>query len=137
MPTDGGDRWEPGPASRDSFVERQIREAMERGEFDHLPGAGKPIPDLDAEYDPGWWARRWVERHRRADRALELAREADRVRARARVPSLAERAEARLAELEHEIAELDAGLPPSERIGPTVRPVAGGRDRAAPHGRPE
>jgi DnaJ family protein C protein 28 len=30
----------------ESAVEKQIREAMERGEFDHLPGAGKPL-DLD------------------------------------------------------------------------------------------
>ncbi len=32
------------------FVEQIIREAMERGEFDHLPGAGKPM-DLSAYFD--------------------------------------------------------------------------------------
>ena len=30
----------------ESVVERQIREAQERGEFDNLPGAGKPL-ELD------------------------------------------------------------------------------------------
>lgn len=46
-----GVRWE-------TFVERQIREAMERGEFDNLPSAGKPLPDLDQPYDELWWVRK-------------------------------------------------------------------------------
>lgn len=28
----------------EDWVERQIRQAQERGDFDNLPGAGKPIP---------------------------------------------------------------------------------------------
>jgi len=40
-----------------SWVERQIREAMERGEFDNLPGAGKPIADLDKPHDELWWVK--------------------------------------------------------------------------------
>jgi hypothetical protein len=40
-----------------TWVERQIREAMERGEFDNLPGAGKPIPDLDKPHDELWWVK--------------------------------------------------------------------------------
>jgi hypothetical protein len=35
-------RWE-------SAVDKQIREAQERGEFDNLPGRGKPL-----RIDPGW-----------------------------------------------------------------------------------
>ena len=42
----------------ESFVEQQIREAQERGVFDQLPGAGKPLPDLDEPYDPLWWVKR-------------------------------------------------------------------------------
>jgi DnaJ homologue, subfamily C, member 28, conserved domain len=38
-----------------SWVERQIQEAMERGEFDNLPGAGKSIADLDKPHDELWW----------------------------------------------------------------------------------
>ena len=48
-------RWE-------SPVEKAIREAQERGEFDNLPGAGKPLPDLGDTDDPMWWLRRYVER---------------------------------------------------------------------------
>ena len=40
-----------------TWVERQIREATERGEFDDLPGAGKPIPDLDEPHDELWWVK--------------------------------------------------------------------------------
>ena len=45
-----------------SLADRRIREAMERGEFDGLPGAGQPIPDLEDGYDPDWWAKKWVQR---------------------------------------------------------------------------
>jgi hypothetical protein len=45
-----------------TWVERQIREAMERGEFDHLPGAGKPIPDLDKPHDELWWVKQKLRR---------------------------------------------------------------------------
>jgi Domain of unknown function (DUF1992) len=48
------ERKPPGVGFR-TWVERQIREAMERGEFDNLPGAGKPIPDLDKPHDDLWW----------------------------------------------------------------------------------
>jgi hypothetical protein len=43
-------------------VERLIREAQARGEFDHLPGAGKPIQGLDRPHDPYWWVKRLLER---------------------------------------------------------------------------
>lgn len=43
-------RWE-------SPVERAIREAQERGEFDDLPGAGRPL-DLGDPDDPLWWVRK-------------------------------------------------------------------------------
>ncbi|GAA4087278.1 DUF1992 domain-containing protein [Nocardioides kongjuensis] len=47
-----------------TWVDPQRRQAMERGEFDDLPGAGKPIPDLGATHDPDWWVKRLVERER-------------------------------------------------------------------------
>ena len=52
------DEYRPG----ESLVERQIRLAMERGEFADLPGAGRPIEDLDEAYDPLWWVKKWAER---------------------------------------------------------------------------
>ena len=47
----------------ESFVDRQIREAQERGEFDDLPGAGRPIPGLKRQ-DPNWWVKGLIERER-------------------------------------------------------------------------
>lgn len=49
-------------ANQAQWVELQIQQAMRRGEFDNLPGAGKPIPDLDAPHDPDWWLKRLIER---------------------------------------------------------------------------
>lgn len=46
----------------ESWVERQIREATERGEFDNLPGAGQPIPGLNGRDDEDWWVRGFLER---------------------------------------------------------------------------
>lgn len=45
-------------------VDLQIKAAMRRGAFDNLPGAGRPIEDLDSEgtHDPDWWVRRLVKR---------------------------------------------------------------------------
>ena len=47
-----------------TWVDVQVRQAMERGEFENLPGAGKPIEGLGAEHDPDWWVKRLVERER-------------------------------------------------------------------------
>lgn len=47
-----------GPTGgHETWIERQIREATERGEFDDLPGAGRPLRGLD-DPDPDWWVRR-------------------------------------------------------------------------------
>ncbi len=45
-----------------TWVDLQIRQAMERGDFDNLPGAGKPIEGLGETYDPEWWLKKLVER---------------------------------------------------------------------------
>src|ERR687890_912410 len=49
---------------KQEWVEQQLRIAMERGEFDNLPGAGKPIKDLGAQHDPDWWIKRLIEREK-------------------------------------------------------------------------
>ena len=49
-------------ARYESLIDRQIREAQERGDFTDLPGKGKPLPGLDDPHDEDWWIRRWVER---------------------------------------------------------------------------
>jgi hypothetical protein len=55
------ERKPPG-VSFETWVERQIREATERGEFDNLPGAGKPIADLDKPHDELWWVKEKLRR---------------------------------------------------------------------------
>jgi hypothetical protein len=77
----------------ESWVERQIREAQERGEFDDLPGAGKPLPGLTGQYDEMWWVRQVVEREQISTLPpmLALRREAeDLLDGLAGVPSEAE-----------------------------------------------
>jgi len=44
------------------WVEQQLRIAAERGDFDDLPGAGKPIEGLGTEHDPDWWIKKLIER---------------------------------------------------------------------------
>jgi DnaJ homologue, subfamily C, member 28, conserved domain len=39
-------------------AENKIRAAIDAGEFDNLPGFGKPCPLIDEPYDPHWWIRR-------------------------------------------------------------------------------
>ena len=60
-PTSG--RKPPG-VSWERWIERQITEAMARGEFDHLAGAGQPIRDLDARRDEMSWIRDKLRRER-------------------------------------------------------------------------
>jgi DnaJ-like protein len=55
------ERKPPG-TSFETWVERQIREATERGEFDDLPGAGRPIADLDKPHDELWWIKQKLRR---------------------------------------------------------------------------
>ena len=67
----------------ESWIDRQIRESQERGEFDHLGGAGEPLPDLDRPYDALWWVRKKLKEERLAylpptlqiRKDLEVARE--------------------------------------------------------------
>jgi DnaJ homologue, subfamily C, member 28, conserved domain len=46
----------------ESHIDRQIREAQERGEFDNLPGAGKPLPGYGQADDEDWWVRDLIRR---------------------------------------------------------------------------
>ena len=77
MNTDDTDRTDQAsrPASNQSardrrleyqarWVDLQVQRAIERGEFDHLPGTGKPIEDLGTTHDPDWWLKRFIERER-------------------------------------------------------------------------
>jgi DnaJ-like protein len=52
----------PTGMSFETWVDRQIREGQERGAFDNLPGAGKPIPGLDKPFDMDRWVADWARR---------------------------------------------------------------------------
>ena len=56
---DAPDRWE----HQALWVDHQIRAAMDRGEFDNLPGAGKPLK-LPDRHDPDWWVKGLIEREK-------------------------------------------------------------------------
>jgi hypothetical protein len=51
-------------ARQHEYVDLQIKQAMERGDFDDLPGAGKPLKNLGAQHDPDWWLKQLIEREK-------------------------------------------------------------------------
>src|SRR4051794_36046971 len=52
----------PTGLSWESWIDRQIREAEERGAFDNLSGKGKPLPDAGQPYDEMWWVAQKLKR---------------------------------------------------------------------------
>jgi DnaJ-like protein len=52
----------PLGTSFETWIDKQIREANERGDFDNLPGRGKPLPDANQPYDGDWWLKDWLRR---------------------------------------------------------------------------
>ncbi len=102
----------------ESIAERRIREAAEQGEFDDLPGAGRPLPGLDGTYDPDWWVKEWLRRTGLEDTAAELRRTI-----RTELPLLhaspgSRKTKDRVAELNEAIVVLNQDLPESDRIDP-------------------
>ncbi|KQO11259.1 molecular chaperone DnaJ [Agreia sp. Leaf244] len=61
---DAVDAGQPTMEQRAQIVEISIQQAMRRGDFDDLPGAGKPLTGLQNAYDPNWWIRQKIERER-------------------------------------------------------------------------
>ena len=86
------ERKPPG-VSWHSWIEQAIDAARQDGEFDDLPGKGKPLEGLNAAYDPDWWAKQLIQReklsllppalairsrvHQEIPRILKLRREED------------------------------------------------------------
>ena len=100
-----GKTWE-------SFIEQQIREAMEEGAFDNLQGKGQPIPDLGREYDPDWWAKKLIEREKVSVMPPALALRRDVAQALERLPQMRDEAEVRrvLEALNAQIRKLNATI---------------------------
>jgi hypothetical protein len=77
------ERKPPG-MSFETWIDRQIREARERGAFDELPGAGKPLPRTDQPFSIDRWVADWARREGLDTAAmlpepLRLRREIDRL----------------------------------------------------------
>lgn len=72
------ERKPPG-VSFESFVDKQIREAADRGDFRDLPGFGQPLPALDRPYDELWWIKQKMHREQLSalPPALALRKEAE------------------------------------------------------------
>jgi hypothetical protein len=45
----------------ESWIDQVIRDGRDRGEFDDLPGTGKPLPGLGKPHDEMWWVRQKVQ----------------------------------------------------------------------------
>ncbi len=54
-------RKPPGTSFR-SWIDRQVDDARDRGEFDELVGAGEPLPGLGRPYDEMWWVKQKLRR---------------------------------------------------------------------------
>ena len=95
---------------RENWIETRMREVLEEGDVCRLPGAGKPLPDLDQPYDPLWWGKRLVRRERLSvvPPALEMRRRVDRVLAEVRTLRDERRVRQRLEALNREIARANA-----------------------------
>ena len=100
-----GKTWE-------SFIEQQIREAMEEGAFDNLQGKGQPLPDLGIERDPDWWAKKLIEREKVSVMPPALALRRDVAQALGRLPQMRDEAEVRrlLEGLNAQIRKLNATI---------------------------
>jgi hypothetical protein len=55
------ERKPPG-VSFETWADKQIREAEERGAFDGLKGKGRPLASLSAPYDELWWVKDKMQR---------------------------------------------------------------------------
>src|SRR5207248_546242 len=54
----------PANISWESWVDLQIRDARERGEFDNLPATGRRIASMELSDDENWWIKQLVRREK-------------------------------------------------------------------------
>jgi hypothetical protein len=121
QPTEGQSRGEQTWKRGESVQDRLIREAQERGEFDNLPGYGRPIPNLTGHGSSKDWVTGWVQREDLSGvlpPELALRKEADQI-----VDTVAElRTEAEVRgvveELNRRIREMRLRPPSGHQRGP-------------------
>jgi hypothetical protein len=147
----------PPDMSFTSWIDKQIAEATERGAFDNLPGAGKPIPHHGDEDAAEAWLRGYVRREGLSAEELlpvplRLRKAIDRLASEVAAMRSEREVRQAVAELNHQIREwrrIPLGPPifvrlvdedamvsrwravrpvPSDPAGPAARPA----DRSAP-----
>ncbi|WP_067658295.1 J-domain-containing protein [Nocardia harenae] len=100
----------PARQSFESWVDKQVRAAEERGEFRNLRGFGKPIPGAGAPVQEDAWLRSYLQREG-ADTGLMLPtplllrRDAERIGVTVRDCSTEEQVRAEVAALNRRIVE--------------------------------
>jgi hypothetical protein len=115
---------DPGGHRYESAVDKQIRLAQERGDFDNLPGRGKPLPGLDDPHDEMWWVKGYLRREGLSNEALlppsiQLRKELDRLPGTLRELRTEQAVRDAVAELNMRIVDfLRAPSGPRVRIGP-------------------
>jgi hypothetical protein len=99
------DRRPHSEAHWESAVEKQIREGMARGDFDNLPGQGKPLPGLDGSRDDDWWIKQKLKQEQLSYLPPALALRKDVEDARARIAAATSEAAVR-----DEVAAINARI---------------------------
>ncbi|MDX8028817.1 DUF1992 domain-containing protein [Lentzea sp. BCCO 10_0856] len=92
----------------ESWIDKQIREAQERGEFDDLPSAGKPLPGAGEPLEEDWWIRKKVREEEGTTGlppSLVLRRQAETAKARALAAPTDDEARAIIGEMNAKILD--------------------------------
>ena len=120
--------------SWERIAENRIRDAMQAGEFDNLPGAGKPLPNLTDGYDPEWWLKQLVQREQISvlPPSLEVLRKVESEMAAIWLLADEAKVRSRLLALNREIAKVNARAtegPPTRRLTASRRAGRASRSR--------
>ena len=102
----------PPGVSWESWTERLIREGIDRGEFDDLPGRGKPLAGLDGPRDELWWVRDKLRREQLDALPASLALRRDREQVLANLAAFGDEAQ-----LRHAVDELNRRIRHLNRYG--------------------
>jgi hypothetical protein len=92
----------------ESWIDRQIREAEERGEFDDLPSAGKPLPGAGEPLEEDWWLKKKMREEEGSaglPPSLVLRKQAETARARALAAGTDDEARAIIGEMNAKILD--------------------------------
>jgi hypothetical protein len=124
----------PPELSIASWVEQQIQQAQREGQFDDLPGEGRPLRTDDGA-DPYWWAKQLLRREQvdYVPPALALRRSVEKVLAA--LPSLRDEGRVRelLTGLDAEIRRFNATAisgPPTTQAPLDIEEIVAGWRRA-------